>query len=625
MTYTFKLSRRLAVSRTLRFLPAALLVAACSGDATAPDTDPVNPPGDRRNVPVTVSINPSNVTVETNQLIRFLASGRNAGGDSVYAPIRWHATGGTILPDGRFSSAAVGTFMVTGTAVHRNQEQIDTSVVTVVRRPPFLASIQISPDTVTLAAGMSQKFLATGRLQNGHPVPVGVTWTVTGGGSVDAGGNYLAADTAGTYQVIATHTSLTLADTATVTITAPEPPPPPPAPPEEPPAPVVAKVTLAPPSASLAPGTTRLFTAYATTAAGDTVEVELQFEATGGILSGEALNERLYKAGSLPGSYSLIASYGGQADTSTVTVTNPLGSGPTAGIPYGSFHLPEGGYRVRGATGALKVLFVATAAADLAAARLKNMRLVVSLPDSRHYYTNPDGTFSLSKWKSQMDRWRSSAPLLREYYDNGTIILNYLLDEPNCVSCWGGRSISHADLLEASRYAKEMLPFLPTAIRVPPGWLKSTPSWPHLDAAWAQTEGPRHVPSYQMTPEQFVAKNVADAKAIKVALVLGMNTINGGDGTSRISGTYAKDPDLSDAPSDKYRYQMSAAEFERAGKAFAAEPYACAVINWRYSPNFTSKPEYVRQFDLRSDVQAAAIRIAEVAADRSTKSCRKPT
>jgi hypothetical protein len=47
MTYTFKLARRLAVSRTLGMLPALLLFAACSGgDPAAPDSvGPSNPPG----------------------------------------------------------------------------------------------------------------------------------------------------------------------------------------------------------------------------------------------------------------------------------------------------------------------------------------------------------------------------------------------------------------------------------------------------------------------------------------------------------------------------------------------------------------------------------------------------
>src|SRR5918994_7004505 len=141
MTYTFKLARRLAVSRTLGMLPALLLFAACSGDTTAPEgsANPLTPgstsdPRFRHTVPVTVSINPRSVTVETNQLIRFFAQGTTAVGDTVEATVVWSASGGTILPDGRFSSAATGTFMVLAVSrdSERNQERIDTAYVQVV-------------------------------------------------------------------------------------------------------------------------------------------------------------------------------------------------------------------------------------------------------------------------------------------------------------------------------------------------------------------------------------------------------------------------------------------------------------------------------------------------------------
>ncbi len=334
MTYTFKLARRLAVSRRLGMLPAILLFAACGGDATAPESS-TSPQG-------SVSVNPSNVTLETNQLIRFLAYGRNSAGDSVYTPIAWSTTGGTILPDGRFSSAAVGTFMVTGTTRDGGAQRVDTSLVKVVRRQPHLGSIEISPGTDTLDPGVSQTFLATGRLKDGRPVPVGVTWNATGG-TIDAGGHFVAGDTAGTYQVTATHTTLTIADTATVTITAPPPPPPaPPAdPPEEPPTPVLPvlqKVTLLPASATLAPSTTRQFRSYGTTTTGDSVALSVVFTATGGTVTAGGL----YTAGSTAGTYRVIATSEGLADTSSVTVTQPLGSGPASGIPFGPFGAWDG-------------------------------------------------------------------------------------------------------------------------------------------------------------------------------------------------------------------------------------------------------------------------------------------
>src|SRR5829696_647386 len=224
MTYTFKLARRLAVSRTLGMFPALILFAACSGgDATAPDSSPAHPlssgsndPRFRQTAPLTVSISPTSVTVETNQLIRFEASGVNLSGDTVDAAVQWSANGGTILPDGRFSAAATGTFMILAKSPDLQRESIDTAVVKVVRRQPLLASLSIDPDTTSLTPGLSQTFLATGYMADGRAVPVGVIWSATGG-SINAGGTYVAGDTAGTYRVIATNTRLTVSDTSVVT------------------------------------------------------------------------------------------------------------------------------------------------------------------------------------------------------------------------------------------------------------------------------------------------------------------------------------------------------------------------------------------------------------------------
>lgn len=332
MTYTFKLARRLAVLRTLGMLPAVLLFASCYEDATAPETrDALGP-----EVPAAVSVNPKYVTVETNQLIRFLAHGRNGSGDSVYAPITWRASGGTILPDGRFSSTALGTFVVTGMLKsgtgYGSEEFEDTSFVEVVRRWPLLRSIEIAPQSVTLAPGVSQSFLATGRLKDGRPVPVGTVWNATGG-TIDAGGKYVAGDTAGTYQVVAINPTRMISDTALVTITAPAPPPPPPSgsPPEDPPgpeAPIVTQVILKPASATLAPQATRQFKVYGRTSAGDSVPVSVAFKATGGTVTPAGL----YTAGLLPGTFRVIASVDGVADTSSLTISSPLGSGsPSAG------------------------------------------------------------------------------------------------------------------------------------------------------------------------------------------------------------------------------------------------------------------------------------------------------
>src|SRR5918994_6544979 len=149
MTYTFKLARRLAVSRNYMMLPALLVIAACSGDTTAPESPTESPASStdwrpRDITPVAVQVSPSTVTIETNQLIHFRAHGRTSAGDSVDAVVNWSTSGGTILPDGRFSAAAIGTYTVTGVNRVRGKTQVDTSVVKVVRRPTKLKAVEVS-------------------------------------------------------------------------------------------------------------------------------------------------------------------------------------------------------------------------------------------------------------------------------------------------------------------------------------------------------------------------------------------------------------------------------------------------------------------------------------------------
>src|SRR5215208_7616888 len=344
MTYTFKLARRLAVSRHYTMLPLLLVLAACGGDATAPEAPAESPtsgtvtkPGDI--TPVTVQVSPSSVTLETNQLIQFRAHGRTSAGDSVGAAVIWSTSGGTILPDGRYSAAAIGTYTVVGVSRVRGTVQVDSSLVQVVRRNTSLVAVEITPTAVSLAPGVGQTFTAVGRLMGGSVVPIGVNWGATGG-SIDAGGTYVAGDTAGTYRVTATNTAGTLADTVAVTITAPPTPPPPPAPTPPPPAPepVLAKVTLLPASVTLAPGTNRQFVTYGRTTTGDSISVAVVFKATGGTVTAGGL----FTAGQTAGSYRLIATAGALADTSAITVTSPLGGGTPigGGVHFGPFALP---------------------------------------------------------------------------------------------------------------------------------------------------------------------------------------------------------------------------------------------------------------------------------------------
>ena len=77
------------------------------------------------------------------------------------------------------------------------------------------------------------------------------------------------------------------------------------------------------------------------------------------------------------------------------------------------------------------------------------------------------------------------------------------------------------------------------------------------------------------------------------------------------------------------RYQMSAAEVVSYGSTFAAEPYNCASIGWRWSPNYSSNTPTpaqlagIRRFHADSLVKIAMQGVAAVAAHRPFTSCKQ--
>ncbi len=224
MTYTHKLSRRLAVLRArpplhCGMLSALALAAACSaGTPTGVDTS-LNT-GD---APVVVT--PRVLVLEANQISIFRAYAKGVPGDSLVTSIEWTASGGSIALDGTYSSPTTGDFRVVGKRHGPTKTTSDTATVTVVPTQPSVVAVIVSPGTASVTAGHQQTFNAIGELSDTTTVAIGVTWTATGG-SIDAGGVYTAGSTAGTYKVIAKAASANVADTVPVTVMSAPPPPP---------------------------------------------------------------------------------------------------------------------------------------------------------------------------------------------------------------------------------------------------------------------------------------------------------------------------------------------------------------------------------------------------------------
>jgi hypothetical protein len=292
------------------------------------------------------------------------------------------------------------------------------------------------------------------------------------------------------------------------------------------------------------------------------------------------------------------------ADSTAILAATPamLTSSSASGIPFGDFHLPTTKFRAP-YSGALLALFTSGASSTLSTARSAGMRVVISVAGNRSNYTNSDRTFNMSKWKSRVYAWRSFP--FASYVSSGTVIGHYLVDEPTCTTCWGGRAITTAQIEEMARYSKSLWPSMPTTVRASPIRLPLI-TYRYLDFAWSQWEGPYHGTSFRLTPSQFRDKEVAAAQKRRLGLVFGLNYINGGDGSSGILGTYANARLVK-------RFQMSASEVKKVGGVLAASSYACGVVSWQYDTRFLS----------RTGMTTAMSYVGGIARNRSRSGCVK--
>ncbi len=247
-------------------------------------------------------INPSSVTVGAGDQRQFSAVADWSDGSNTLPIVAWSATGGSITASGLFVAGTTpGSYHVIGAVAGG---LADTSTVTVA--PPVLTGLSATPVSTTLLPGQTQQFLVAGSWSDGGTTAPQVAWTVSGG-IVTGAGLYTSGSVAGTYAIIATELGGNLADTCFVTIT---------------PAPVaLTSLLLTPGTGVLAPGAGMDFKVLGTWSDGSKGVPPVTYSGTGGTLSSGR-----YVAGSMPGTYRVIATHTGgkKADTSTVIITTPV-------------------------------------------------------------------------------------------------------------------------------------------------------------------------------------------------------------------------------------------------------------------------------------------------------------
>jgi hypothetical protein len=306
--------------------PGRYIVVATAAGSPLADTASVTIPEPPPPNLVAIEVTPAAASVQSGRTQQFAAIGRLSDNSATAVPVAWSATGGSVSAGGIYTAgAAPGTYLIVATEIG-GAALADTAVVTVTAA---LVAVEVTPPTATVVVGATQGFVATGRYSDNSTQPVPVTWTATGG-TISSGGLFTAGATAGSgFRVIATLTGGTLADTSSVTVSAP-------------PSDIVA-IVISPDSIRIKPYDSTAVSAVGRRGDGSTVPVAVTWTSTAGTVS--ALGN--FVAGPVAhGRYSLIARQAGGgtlADTVPVTLHGTTGEsvvGPDFWAPTpGAVHL----------------------------------------------------------------------------------------------------------------------------------------------------------------------------------------------------------------------------------------------------------------------------------------------
>jgi hypothetical protein len=257
---------------------------------------------------IEITLNPGAVGVDGTKQYTVVA--KDADGNVVPivpAPV-WSvvAGGGTIDPGtGLFTAGTVaGDFVNT---IHVVSGTFSASV-SITITAGALATIAVSPGSVSLAGGATQQYTAVGKDAHDNVVTITPAWTIAaGGGTIDGStGLFTAGTTAGDFTNTVTATSGAVSGTASVSVTSG----------------TLASITVTPSSPSLAAGAQQQFTAVGHDAGNNVVAITpiWSVAAGGGTIDPST---GLFTSGTTAGTFAntVTATSGAISGTASVTVT----------------------------------------------------------------------------------------------------------------------------------------------------------------------------------------------------------------------------------------------------------------------------------------------------------------
>jgi hypothetical protein len=264
------------------------------------DTEPL--------VPSAIVITSPSGTTAVAGTIQFSATVTDANGHTIAVTPAWSVVngGGSITSDGLFTAGdTAGTFANTVVATSGSASSASTVIVTA----GALASIAVTPETVTVAVGATQHFVAVGKDVHGNLVDISDrVWSVSSGGAIDTSGTFTAGETPGSFPGAIHVMSGSICADASVTVTTGP----------------LATITVTPSPVTVAIRATQQFSAVGKDAHGNVVAITPAWSvvASGGTIDA---GTGLFTAGATAGIFTNTVRVSSGSISATATVTVPAG------------------------------------------------------------------------------------------------------------------------------------------------------------------------------------------------------------------------------------------------------------------------------------------------------------
>jgi hypothetical protein len=332
--------------------------------------------------------------------------------------------------------------------------------------------------------------------------------------------------------------------------------------------------------------------------ADDTSTVSVRYGASGGTITSRGL----YTAGSQAGTFRVVASVQGVADTATVTLNAPPAPSQTTspsrtpaspavrmaagvGVPMGMAGLfSAGGSDSRPFSMSLDGYNADNIVARLETARSRKLRILMNLTGGNHKNYMTAGAFDMTKWMAKVQTFNTSyiQAAIAAGVADGTIIGSSVMDEPHNESAhasWGPRgTMTKARVDEMCRYVKAIFPTLPVGVVHDHRVFEPDQGYSSCDfivSQYAYRKNKGDVEAFRDGGLAFAARN-------HMGIIFSLNVLDGGI-PRKATGT-CEIPETGGPGTFGRNCRMTAQQIRDFGLILG--PAGCAFTMWRYDRDF---------------------------------------